>query len=227
MENEKKGSDTKVEKVTKIDLQIQKSEPPTLVITATGQSKTGSSQEGVLVPFEYIRPPENGIFEFTFFEGSGGYETGTEAKTINEVKAEYRWESLPKIVKGVKIYAATNDLTKMLDEGNGGGGNGENEGKCTDWKAIHDFMPPKKGTLRVTGSCEFRTGGYTVELKPHAPQGFNPKIYLLDKVVTPPTGSATQQVTKVEVNYSEETEVHYTQVQILPDGDLIDVQEVS
>jgi hypothetical protein len=35
-----------------------------------------------------------------------------------------------------------------------------------------DRGPP---TLHVTGECEFPSGGFTLELRRHEPQGFNPR----------------------------------------------------
>ena len=53
----------------------------------------------------------------------------------------------------------------------------KSEGRCGDWKAWHDNQPPGPKTLYVTGKCTFNTGGYSVQLKPHEPQGINPAIY--------------------------------------------------
>ena len=99
-------------------------------------------------------------------------------------------------------------------------------GTCHDWTAVHDFMPPTPGRLRVHGKCTFPTSGYSVELKKHVPQGINPAILLLDKVVTPPAGIVSQKVTTVDVSYHEVTDIHYLEVEILPDGTKIQIKEV-
>jgi hypothetical protein len=99
-------------------------------------------------------------------------------------------------------------------------------GKCTGWTAIHDFMPPRPPRLRVRGKCTFPTPGYCVSLKHHVPAGINPKILLLDKVVTPPTKPEPDVETTIDVEYEEQTSVHYTEVSILPDGVTIKVEEV-
>ena len=100
-------------------------------------------------------------------------------------------------------------------------------GNCKDWTAILDAMPPRKPRLRVNGKCTFPTPGYKVVLKPHHPQGINPRILLLDKVVTAPTGIEPQIVTTIEVSYQHETEVIFSNVEILPDGTNIKVEVVS
>ncbi|HEY4739234.1 MAG TPA: hypothetical protein VIH76_01420 [Candidatus Acidoferrales bacterium] len=101
------------------------------------------------------------------------------------------------------------------------------QGKCTDWKAWHDREPGGPPTLHVTGKCEFPTGGYKVELKPAKPQGINPKIYILEKFVHPPTGRAYDKVTDIEVEYVEKTSTLYNEVLIVPDQTTVPVKEVS
>lgn len=101
------------------------------------------------------------------------------------------------------------------------------EGKCTDWKAWHNNQPPGPATLYVTGKCTFPTTGYNVELKPHVPQGINPTIYILDKVVHSPSGPAADVVTSVEVRYTEPTTKHYSEVNIVPDNVHVKVEEVE
>jgi hypothetical protein len=97
-------------------------------------------------------------------------------------------------------------------------------GNCTGWKAWYNRMPGSEPTLHVVGACEFPTDGYTVELKPANPQGMNPSIYLMEKVVYPPSGPASDLIT--EVHYTEVTDKSYTHVQIRPDDVLIDVKDV-
>lgn len=94
------------------------------------------------------------------------------------------------------------------------------------WNAVHDFMPPGPARLRVTGTVETPTPGYTVTLCKASPQGINPKILLLTLERRPPTGIVAQVITVVPVEYGEETDVKYTQVTILPDGFTIDVENV-
>jgi hypothetical protein len=100
------------------------------------------------------------------------------------------------------------------------------QGKCSEWKAWHDTQPPGPKTLYVTGKCTFPDGGYSVELKPHQPQGINPKIYLMDRIVREPTGKVDHIVTTLDVNYTEKTDATYSEVHILPDTH-VPVKEVS
>jgi hypothetical protein len=112
---------------------------------------------------------------------------------------------------------------KGTDDSKKGTYGGESPGKCGDWYAWHDHMPGSPKTLYVTGKCTFPTPGFTVELKPAVPQGINPKIYLLEKTVTPPSGPEPDVVTTIDVRYEEQTDTEYDQVTILPDGVTVDV----
>ena len=99
--------------------------------------------------------------------------------------------------------------------------------RCQNWRAVLDTMPPGTPTLTVTGVCYTPTPGYKIKLVPAVPQGINPLILLLKKVVTPPTGIRPQVITKVDVRYQKKTKTKYTNVTILPDGTNIKVQIVT
>ena len=106
-------------------------------------------------------------------------------------------------------------------------GYSKDEGKCSNWEAILDKQPPRPARLRVTGQCEFPTAGYTVKLKRADPQGINPDILLLEKVVQEPKGQVAQVVTTVDVRYDEDpAQRDYTHVDIQPVGRVIEVQVV-
>jgi hypothetical protein len=100
---------------------------------------------------------------------------------------------------------------------------GETQGDCSNWYASHDHMPPGPKKLYVSGECKFPTTGYSVELNPAVPQGINPKIYILEKTVHKPQGGSADVITVVKVRYEEQTDTEYDQVQIEPDGVLINV----
>jgi hypothetical protein len=102
----------------------------------------------------------------------------------------------------------------------------EDDAQCGDWHSWHSRRPGSPPSLYVVGRCVFATSGYTVELRPADPQGFNPNIYLLEKVVTPPTGAVADVISEVPVQYREVTNVSYTHVQIIPDNVTVEVYEV-
>jgi hypothetical protein len=104
----------------------------------------------------------------------------------------------------------------------------EKKSNCSDWSAIHDFMPPGPARLTVNGKCTFPTPGYKVTLKKKVPQGINRSILLLEKIVTPPSPPQPDVVTTISVKppYEEVTDYRYKQVEI-SDGTKIDVKDVS
>ena len=99
--------------------------------------------------------------------------------------------------------------------------------RCGKWTAIHDFMPGKPPTLRVRGICITPKPGYRIRLVEAVPQGINPLILLLKKIVTPPKGVRPPKPTPVAVSFTKKTATKYTHVTILPDGTTIKVQNVS
>jgi len=98
---------------------------------------------------------------------------------------------------------------------------------CGDWDAWHDLMPGSTPSLHVVGRCVFPTSGDSVELRPATPQGINPYIYLLDKIIHHPTGPVTDVVTEVPVHFRQVGTDTYTEVQILPDNNVVAIRDVS
>lgn len=99
-------------------------------------------------------------------------------------------------------------------------------GSCDGWSATLTTFGIVAPLLQVRGTCTFPTAGYEVELRRHRPQSCNPDLLLLEKVVTPPSGPAAEVITEVEVIYAERTP-SVRRVTILPEGDIVDVQELS
>ena len=101
------------------------------------------------------------------------------------------------------------------------------QGKCSDWQAWYTGKPNKL-TLHVVGKCQFPTAGFKVVLRRANPQGINPRILILNKIVRPPSGPVAQVVTVERVEYSEPaTSAQFRQVTILPDGVTISVADAS
>jgi hypothetical protein len=79
----------------------------------------------------------------------------------------------------------------------------------------------------VSGECTTPTPGYTIVLEKAQPQGINPNILILRKVVTRPSGIEPQHLAKVQVSYHEKTDVRFTEVTIIPDNVTIKVENVE
>ena len=97
-----------------------------------------------------------------------------------------------------------------------------NDENGSDWKAILDLQPPRKtqgGELRVTGSMQYGDPSGTPTLVKRSPQGFNPKILMLD--VVPPTDAKGNK--KVELRYVEglDNEDQHTSVEVYYKGEKI------
>ena len=98
---------------------------------------------------------------------------------------------------------------------------------CNDWKAWQNLQPgTTPPTLHVTGTCQFPTAGYSVELVPAKNKPQNPKVLALKIIVHKPEGMAAQVISDVPVQYSMETKDDYATVLIRPDKVRVKVEKV-
>ena len=97
-------------------------------------------------------------------------------------------------------------------------------GNCSNWKASQDRMPPTVAPVRVTGECEFPTQGYRVELKRKEPQGINPRILMLERIIHEPDGAVADVVTIEQVEYVDDGNTEYDQVHIVNEDVLLNVE---
>jgi hypothetical protein len=87
----------------------------------------------------------------------------------------------------------------------------------SDWSAIHDSMPGKTPTLRVTATAKCTRGGCEVTLVPQRP-GINPRDLIL-KIEESCPEPATTEMEDVPVSYEDEVDADaYDTVTIVPDG---------
>jgi len=100
-------------------------------------------------------------------------------------------------------------------------------GECGGWTAHIDADHPGGSVLEVAGTCVFPTAGFSVELRRAQPQGINPRILLLERVVHAPSGPAATVLTEVPAGYSERAEPgRFDAVSIQPDGPQIPVADL-
>jgi hypothetical protein len=91
-----------------------------------------------------------------------------------------------------------------------------------DWYAWIDTTPPKPDELHVIGEVKVANPGIYAVLRKTVPQGFNPRILLLDLLLIQKPGIWPQQVTCIAVRYDAViTGRGYTEVDVLYNGDLI------
>jgi hypothetical protein len=166
-----------------------------------------------LAPLVYIRQPEYWEIEVL------GRLSGIGLPALAPYTAALRLAGVTG-TKGVEVVGATRRARFDVPPAPA------TPGECA-WRAWLDRQPPGPATLRVRGECEFPTAGFQVTLRRHVPQGINPRILLLDKVVRPPSGPAPQVVTRVEVRYEEVTTAGFDAVTILPEGATVWVEEAA
>ena len=88
---------------------------------------------------------------------------------------------------------------------------------CENWYAHHDFMPGSPPTLHVGATCTAPTSGYHFSLVRQEPQGINPSDLLL-RLIADESEFANEVVTTYEIHFTEDTDMRYDTVSILPDG---------
>ena len=102
----------KVIEVTGVTLEILKKNPPILVITSKGNVSSGGWSNGQLIPFVYIMPPSDGIYEFDFVADE---PTGISTQVISEITSQsFMWDDFPADLKGVKVYSSSNSKIETL-----------------------------------------------------------------------------------------------------------------
>jgi hypothetical protein len=188
------------------------SDPPQFVLFVRG-TKPYLNMEVELSPFVYLRQPEYWELEVL------GRLRGLGLPALAPYTASLRLAGVTG-TKGVEVVGATRRARFDVPPAPAPARN------CT-WRAWLDRQPPGPATLHVQGECEFPTAGFGVTLRRHEPQGFNPRVLLLDEVVRPPRGPVAQVVTRVEVRYEEATTAGFDAVTILPEGDTVRVEEVA
>jgi hypothetical protein len=189
-----------------------KGDPPQFVLFVRG-TKPYLNMQVELSPLVYVRQPEYWEIEVL------GRLTGIGLPALAPYSVSLRLAGVTGS-RGIEVVGATRRARFDVPPGTPVPA----ASNCT-WEATLDRRPPGPAVLRVRGVCEFPTPGFVVTLRRHTPQGFNPRILLLDKVVRPPTGVVPQVVTRVAVRYEEATTAGFDAVTILPDGDTVPVQD--
>ena len=98
--------------VSDLKLAIVKTNPPQLSICATATVPSPGWSSAELVPFMYIDPPLDGVYDFTFMAIR---PTDISPQVVTSIKAEYVMSPLSKSVKGVRVHAKSNNITVLLD----------------------------------------------------------------------------------------------------------------
>jgi hypothetical protein len=103
-----------VKKIVNVELAVQETAPPNLVVTAAGQVPTGGWKNAVLVRVVYDKPPADGIQDYILFADRPG---GIVTQVISKVTAENTWKGYTKAapwLKGVRVHGVDGGVVKML-----------------------------------------------------------------------------------------------------------------
>ncbi|RRA98758.1 hypothetical protein [Larkinella rosea] len=101
--------------VLSVDLNSYKTHPPLLVISASAEMAHGGYLRAYLVPYVYITPPIDGIWDFDFV---GEYpDNGVRTDVITIAIAEpFLWKDYPRGVRGIRIHGSLNKLTRLISQ---------------------------------------------------------------------------------------------------------------
>jgi hypothetical protein len=103
----------KVLEVTDVTLTIYKSNPPILGIFAEGVVLTSGYQNPKLIPYVYIAPPEDGIWDFDFVADQ---PEGPAKQVLTPILATFLWSDFHENIKGVRIHGVVNSIERKISE---------------------------------------------------------------------------------------------------------------
>lgn len=103
-------SQAKIHKVSAIEICVLKSKPPQLAVFATGQVPTAGWRRSVLIPYTYIGPPKDGIYDFDFVaeRPAGPVPAVVSPIAITDI--------VPLVdgLRGVRLHSSTSAMVAMI-----------------------------------------------------------------------------------------------------------------
>lgn len=96
----------KVTRVLSVDLTVYRSHPPYMEIKAVGEVPTLGFTDPQLIPWIYVQPPPDGIYDFDLIAKA---PSGFVAQVISKIEA-CAFLPVPAGLKGVRVHAATNSM---------------------------------------------------------------------------------------------------------------------
>ena len=101
------GNPRLITEVTHVSVSFLESQPPTMVVQASGKVPTGGWSNPTLSRVVYVMPPEDGIQDYEFMATP---PSDAAIDVISPVEAADHWHNPPKWVKGVRVKSATNSM---------------------------------------------------------------------------------------------------------------------
>ena len=102
--------------IQSVQLSVLESAPPKLRIVASGTVPTAGWTEPQLLPFVYIQPPPDGIYDFSFVAKA---PREIVPQVITPITADFLLEPLPDDLRGVRVHASLNNKVALLKTANG------------------------------------------------------------------------------------------------------------
>ena len=101
-----------ISEVVDAKLSLLEGQSRQLEISASGKVPSAGWTAPTLVPFEYSAPPQDGIYDFSFYATPS---KESSASVITAIQVTHRLNPLPADLKGVRIHGETNDIVVMLE----------------------------------------------------------------------------------------------------------------
>lgn len=109
-----------------------------------------------LIPYIYIQPPPDGIYDFDFVAKP---PSGISQPVLTDIRASHIVFPFPDDLKGVRVHASNNSVERRLDEDSEDGGGSAQTSRvlkgteCTtrDWQAWNNLMPPRPYEFHIIG----------------------------------------------------------------------------
>lgn len=101
-----------VAKVTYLQLGRTSTQPAGLELIATGEVNSAGWSGAELVPYNYLLPPSDGIYDFSFFAVP---PNSPAADVISTISARYSYPTIPTDIKGFRVHSASNSMLIMID----------------------------------------------------------------------------------------------------------------
>ena len=92
---------------------LQRTTEERFFIVASGSVPTSGWRDGALHPRIYIRPPEDGMWDWDF---TASPPNGIAADVISQVNAQSAEFPPPAWMRGVRVHASTNSIDAFVDE---------------------------------------------------------------------------------------------------------------
>ena len=100
-----------VKKIVDVSYEVEKSNPPNLIVTAMGEVPTAGWENTQLLRREYVTPPIDGIWEYDLVSEP---PKGPAAQVISVVHGTNTWKAYDADnVKGVRVYGEGDGIKEV------------------------------------------------------------------------------------------------------------------